>query len=95
MGKPDWGAYCDIDLTEQHARYYDAAGNLVWESGCITGNPNNGNATPTGVFSLNAKTRNSTLIGLDEDEDGEPDYKTPVAYWMPFVGNAVGMHDAT
>lgn len=24
-----------------------------------------------------------------------PDYKTPVAYWMPFVGNAVGMHDAT
>lgn len=95
MGKPDWGAYCDIDLTEQHARYYDAAGNLVWESGCITGNPNTGNATPTGVFSLNAKTRNSTLIGLDEDEDGEPDYKTPVAYWMPFVGNAVGMHDAT
>ncbi len=95
MGKPDWGAYCDIDLTEQHARYYDAAGNLVWESGCITGNPNTGNATPTGVFSLNAKTRNSTLIGLDEDEDGEPDYKTPVAYWMPFMGNAIGMHDAT
>lgn len=94
MGKPDWGAYCDIDLGEQHARYYDATGNLVWESGCITGNPNTGNATPTGIFSLNAKTRNSTLIGLDKDKDGEPDYKTPVAYWMPFVGNAIGMHDA-
>lgn len=94
MGKPDWGAYCDIDLGEQHARYYDAAGNLLWESGCITGNPNSGNATPTGVFSLNTKTRNATLIGLDKDKDGEPDYETPVAYWMPFVGNAIGMHDA-
>lgn len=93
-GRPDWGAYCDIDLSEQHARYYDASGNLVWESGCITGNPNTGNATPTGVYALNAKARNSTLIGLDEDHDGEPDYKTPVSYWMPFVGNAIGMHDA-
>lgn len=93
-GKPDWGAYCDIDLTEQHARYYDAAGNLVWESGCITGNPNKGNSTPTGIFTLNSKARNITLVGLDEDDDGEPDYRTPVTYWMPFVGGAIGMHDA-
>ncbi len=95
IGNADWGAYCDIDLSEQHARYYDAAGNLVWESGCITGNPNKGNATPTGIFSLNAKTRDATLIGSDEDDDGEPDYRTPVAYWMPFVGNSIGMHDAS
>lgn len=93
-GNPDWGAYCDIDLSEQHARYYDAAGNLVWESGCITGNPNKGNATPTGIYALNAKTRDATLIGADEDDDGEPDYRTPVAYWMPFVGTSIGLHDA-
>lgn len=93
-GEKDWGAYCDIDLTEQHCRYYDASGALVWESGCVTGNPNEGDATPTGIYSLNAKRQNETLIGFDNDKDGEPDYRSPVAYWMPFVGNAIGLHDA-
>lgn len=94
-GEKDWGAYCDIDLTEQHCRYYDASGNLVWESGCVTGNPNEGDATPTGVYILNAKRQNETLIGMDMDKDGEPDYRSPVAYWMPFVGNLIGLHDAS
>lgn len=93
-GEKDWGAYCDIDLTEQRCRYYDAAGTLLWESGCVTGNPNEGDATPTGVYYLNNKTRNETLIGFDENKDGEPDYRSPVDYWMPFVGNAIGLHDA-
>lgn len=93
-GERDWGAYCDIDLTEQHVRYYNAAGALAWESGCVTGNPNAGDATPTGVYTLNAKRQNETLIGFDENKDGKPDYKSPVAYWMPFVGNAIGLHDA-
>ena len=86
QGRARLGAYCDIDLTEQHVRYYDAAGTLMWESGCVTGNPNEGDATPTGVYLLNAKRQNETLIGFDEDKDGEPDYKSPVAYWMPFCG---------
>lgn len=94
-GEKDWGAYCDIDLTEQHCRYYDASGNLVWESGCVTGNPNEGDATPTGVYILNAKRQNETLVGMDMDKDGEPDYRSPVAYWMPFVGNLIGLHDAS
>lgn len=93
-GQADWGAYVDVDLSEQHARYYDAAGTLLWESPIISGNPNTGHATPTGVYKLNNKARNITLVGLDENNDNEPDYKTPVSYWMPFVGNAVGLHDA-
>ncbi|MDO4436614.1 MAG: L,D-transpeptidase [Coriobacteriaceae bacterium] len=93
-GERDWGAYCDIDLTEQRVRYYNAAGALAWESGCVTGNPNAGDATPTGVFMLNAKRQNEMLIGFDENKDGKPDYKSPVAYWMPFVDNAIGLHDA-
>lgn len=94
-GEKDWGAYCDIDLTEQHCRYYDASGNILWESGCVTGNPNEGDATPTGVYILNAKRQNETLIGMDMDKDGEPDYRSPVAYWMLFVGNLIGLHDAS
>ena len=94
-GQPDWGAYVDVDLGEQHARYYDASGNLIWEATFISGNPNKGNATPQGVYKLNNKARDQTLIGLDKNGDGEPDYKTPISYWMPFEGNLVGFHDAS
>lgn len=93
-GERDWGAYCDIDLSEQRCRYYDASGSLVWESGCVTGNPNKGWSTPTGVYMLNAKAPNQVLLGTDDNHDGEPDYRSPVDYWLPFVGNMVGLHDA-
>ena len=93
-GERDWGAYVDIDLTEQWVRYYDENDNLLWESGCISGSPVDNNYTPTGIYFLNSNSGGATLTGADEDGDGEPDYKTPVSYWMPFVGGAVGLHDA-
>lgn len=94
-GERDWGAYVDIDISEQYARYYDADGNILWESGVITGNPNLGQDTPTGVYYLNNALRNITLVGKKDPETGEPEYETPVSYWMAFVGSAVGLHDAT
>lgn len=94
FGQRDWGAYIDIDLSEQYARYYDASGNIIWESHIISGNPNTDHSTPTGIYRMNQKLPGITLVGADENKDGEPDYKTPVAYWMPFVGGAVGLHDA-
>ena len=27
-------------------------------------------------------------------KDGEPDYKTDVTYWMPFINVNIGLHDA-
>lgn len=93
-GKPDWGSYIDIDLSEQWARYYDASGNLLWESGVITGNPSKGNDTPTGVYRINNKQRNITLIG-QKDESGQPEYESPVQYWIPFIDNSIGLHDAS
>ena len=94
-GARDWGSYIDIDISEQHARYYDANGNVLWESNVITGNPNQGNSTPTGVYWLRARSRDVTLIGKKDPETGEPEYETPVSYWMPFIGSAVGLHDAS
>lgn len=94
-GKRDWGAYVDVDLSEQYARFYDSSDNVIWKTHAISGNVTQGRGTPTGVYMLNTKERNVTLIGADEDHDNEPDYKTPVAYWMPFVGGAVGLHDAS
>ncbi|MBY4796847.1 L,D-transpeptidase/peptidoglycan binding protein [Collinsella sp. AGMB00827] len=94
-GQRDWGSWLDVDISEQHAYLYDSAGSLLWESGIITGNPNQRNATPTGIYSINNLARHVTLIGKKDPETGEPIYRTPVDYWMPFVGGAIGFHDAT
>ena len=95
-GGRDWGArYIDIDLTEQHVRMYGDDGSLIWESDCVTGDTSQGYDTPTGVNEVNGNMgRDQTLYGLDYNEDGEPDYESHVAYWIPFVGNMVALHDA-
>ena len=94
-GEPDWKAYIDVDLTEQHARYYDENGNIVWEANFISGNPNNDDGTPEGVYYIKSNDGASTLIGAKDPATGQPSYRSPVAYWMPFEGNLVGFHDAT
>ena len=96
LGDKDWGSrYCDIDISEQHARFYDAAGVLIWETDIITGNPDGRHNTPTGVYVVNSKASPSKLIGSIDPETKKPEYETTVSYWMPFVGNAIGLHDAT
>ncbi len=92
-GAQDWsGRYVDIDLTEQHVRFYDENGSIIWESDCVSGRPDGDRDTPTGVNKLNNKQSPSTLIGY---KDGKKTYETPVSYWMPFIRNSVGLHDAT
>ncbi|MBQ6411059.1 MAG: L,D-transpeptidase [Atopobiaceae bacterium] len=93
-GARDRGRHIDVSLDTQYARMYDSSGNIIWESFVVTGKPDATHYTPTGTFRIQAKQRNVTLVGADEDGDGEPDYRTPVDYWMPFyAGN--GLHDAT
>ena len=95
-GGQDWGKrYVDVDLTEQHARFYDADGSIIWETDIISGATFDDRETPTGVYTLNNKAMNQTLIGKNDPTTGEPIYKTPVTYWMPFIGNSVGLHDAS
>lgn len=89
----DWGRYCDIDLTEQYARFYEADGSCVWESDIVTGKPYM--ATPEGVWMCNLKASPCTLTGQIVASTGQPAYVTTVAYWMPFVRNSIGLHDAT
>ncbi|MBE6480151.1 MAG: L,D-transpeptidase [Olsenella sp.] len=93
-GARDRGRHIDVCLATQYARMYDESGNIIWESFVVTGTPDAVRYTPTGTFAIQAKERNVTLVGADQDGDGEPDYRTPVDYWMPFyAGN--GLHDAT
>ena len=95
VGGRDWGArYIDIDLSAQHARLFDENGEVIWESDIVSGKPRGGSGrlTPTGVYVINSNSGGSTLEGTNDDGSK---YKTPVTYWMPFVGNLIGLHDAS
>lgn len=89
------GSYVDVDLSSQEARYYDAGGNVLWYSSIVSGDTSEGHTTPTGTYQINDKATDVTLVGADTDGDGEPDYRSHVDYWMPFIGNSIGLHDAT
>lgn len=90
-GGPDWGSrYVDVDLSEQHARFYDG-GSIIWEADIVSGKPDGKYDTPPGVWWVNAKQSPSTLEGY---EGKKKIYTTKVQYWMPFEGNAIGFHDA-
>ena len=83
--------YAEVNLTTQHM-YYVKDGHIALETDVVTGNPNKGNATPTGVYSLAYKAKDQTLKGTKK-ADGTYEYETPVKYWMPFNGG-IGLHDA-
>ena len=53
----------------------------------ITGKPSANNTTPRGLFYIQPyKQSPSVLIGED--------YASPVSFWIPFVGNSIGLHDS-
>ncbi len=91
--KRDWGKrYIDVDLAEQHVRFYDDKSVIIWEADCISGIPDGKHDTVQGVWKVNAKESPSKLIGY---ENGKKIYETTVTYWMPFESNSIGFHDAT
>lgn len=78
--------FVEVDKGKQHLWFYKD-GYLVVEGDLVTGNESTGHGTPTGVFYLNSKQRDSVLIGED--------YASPVSFWMPFIKNDIGLHDAS
>ena len=57
----------------------------------MSGIPDGVHDTSVGVYWLNQKASPSKLIGY---ENGKKIYESDVQYWMPFVGNVIGLHDA-
>lgn len=92
LGEADWGSYyVDVDITEQYARFYDSSGEIIWESDIVTGAAGT-HDTPCGVYMLNLKSSPTLLVGRS---NGVIEYETWVTFWMPFVRNSIGFHDAT
>ena len=76
--------YVEICISQQRMWCYEN-GTCIVDTPVVTGNPNKGNATPSGgVWAIDAKKRDAILEG-----EG---YEAPVDYWMPFNGD-VGIHD--
>lgn len=77
--------YIEISLKEQHMWLYKD-GELIVDTDVVTGKPTKERNTPKGVYPINYKTRNGTLVGED--------YESKVDYWIPFNHN-IGIHDAS
>ncbi len=59
------GTYVEISISEQRMWFYKN-GTLLVDTPVVTGNPNNGNGTPSGgVWRLKDKASPSTLVGRD------------------------------
>lgn len=58
---------------------------ITYSSPIATGIPNGSDDTPTGVYLIKNKMRDTYLIGKD--------YKKFVHYWIPFIQNRIGFHD--
>ena len=84
------GTYVEVSISEQRMWFYKNGTCLV-DTPVVTGNPNQGNGTPSGgVWRLKDKKSPSVLVG--RRPDGSIEYETPVTYWMPFNGG-IGIHD--
>lgn len=77
--------YVEVDKQNQ-MEYYYKDGKMVMSSAVVTGNPNKGKETPSGVFYIWSKQRNAVLRGAN--------YATKVSYWMPVDNTGVGLHDS-
>lgn len=79
-------SYVEIDIARQHMWIY-REGNLILDTSVVTGNPNEGNATPTGVGKIWSRERDRFLSG-----EG---YRSHVNYWLPFNWSGCGIHDSS
>lgn len=85
-GADDIGnTYIEIDYTNQHLWYYKD-GSLLMDSDLVSGNLNNGNGSPDGVFKIISRRVRPHWWGKN--------YESDVTYFMPFAYN-VGLHDAS
>ena len=98
-GGQDWGdRYIDVDLTAQHAVFYDG-GAVIWEAAITTGQPNLDQETPVGVWMITNRKSRATdgdinLKGPIDPATGQPEWDSHVDFWLGVVGNLVGFHNA-
>ena len=84
-------SYVEVDKVNQHMWVYKN-GKLVVSTDVVTGLPTTAHHTPTGVWVIWSKQRNTTLRGQN---DNGSNYASKVKYWMPIDDTGVGIHDSS
>ena len=84
-------SYVEVDKTNQHMWVYKN-GKVVVSTDVVTGLPTTAHHTPTGVWVIWSKQRNTTLRGQN---DNGSSYASKVKYWMPIDDTGVGIHDSS
>lgn len=77
-------SYIEVSLDNQEMFLY-VNGELTVRTSVVTGMKDTSDATPPGVWAIDAKFESATLIGQN--------YASPVEFWMPFWGD-YGIHSA-
>ena len=86
--------YIEIDIPNQHLYYYKD-GVLTIESDIVSGSEYT-TPTPRGIFYIQNREQNVTLLGPYLADGKTRSYTTMVKYWLPFdIANGVGLHDAS
>lgn len=89
----DWGStFVEVDLSAQHM-WFISDGNVLLETDVVTGLPYS-HTTPDGVYDILNMQSPAILVGNIDPETEEPEYRTPVSYWMAVTWGGVGLHDA-
>ncbi len=80
--------YIDVDIDNQTMTYYEN-GQVCLQCPVVTGNPNRGNGTPRGTYTIQSHIAGKSLVG--------PTWNVWVDRWMQFTPNPchIGLHDAT
>ena len=83
-----YSTYIDVDIDNQTMTYYEN-GQVALQCPVVTGNPNRGNGTPRGTYTIQSHIPGKTLVG--------PTWNVWVDRWMQFTPNPchIGLHDAT
>ncbi|WP_130811955.1 L,D-transpeptidase [Olsenella sp. Marseille-P4559] len=93
-GGQDWPTrFIDVDISDQHAIFFDSDGSVIWEADIVTGQPNLNRSTTQGTWTITNKQSPSTLVGPN-NESGNPQWVSHVDFWMGVVGNLMGFHNA-
>lgn len=93
-GGQDWPTrFIDVDISDQHAIFFDSDGSVIWQADVVTGQPNLNRSTTQGTWTITNKQSPSTLVGPN-DESGNPQWVSHVDFWMGVVGNLMGFHNA-
>ncbi|MBQ3290992.1 MAG: L,D-transpeptidase family protein [Mogibacterium sp.] len=85
------GTYVFVSIEKQHLTYF-VDGKPVLDCPVVTGNTYAGHNTPRGTYRIQYMARNQMLKGREDNGD---EYESFVSYWMAFIGNSYGLHDAT